>query len=48
MDGMGEDQQYGDQSMYYAMDDSIARKVEQDRLDKIYYDSHHLVQKLAV
>ena len=34
--------------MYYAMDDSIARKVEQDRLDKIYYDSHNMVQKLAV
>lgn len=33
--------------MYFANDDTIARKVEQERLDKIYYDSYNLANKLA-
>ena len=32
----------------YAIGDSIARRVEQEKLAKIYYDSHDLKQKLAI
>jgi len=32
----------------YEIGDSIARRVEQEKLAKIYFDSHDLRQKLAV
>ena len=33
--------------MYY-IDDNIAKRVEQEKLDKIYYDSHNLKQLLVI
>jgi hypothetical protein len=34
-------QQSEDAPMYY-IDDNIAKRVEQEKLDKIYYESHNL------